>query len=55
MEKGRLEFVMHEKESFITKLNKRVTLFNGVMIGILLTLRVRKALNEYKKENQKGE
>lgn len=56
MENSRLEFVMLEKENFITKLNKRATLFNTVMIGILLALRVRKELNEYKKEkNQKGE
>lgn len=56
MEKGMLEIVMREKEGLITKLNKRATLFNTVMISILLALRVNKALEEYKnKKNQKGE
>lgn len=48
-------FVVREKDSFITRQHKKVSLANAVMVGIMLAIKLHKLLRECKEENQKGE
>ena len=48
-------FIVREKDSHLTRLHKKASLFNTIMVGIMLAIKLRRLLREEEQKNQKGE